>query len=183
MSSLGHYKLAQRLKLDIWLADPHAPWQRGRNENTNGLLRQFLSKGTALTTLSQTALNDIARLLNGRPRQTLGSKTPEEIMSEVLALHAQNVALDCWDRPSFHSSKTLLLESVLIIGCHSAASRMNCAILATFGHDTRLDLLGRLPVQRKAGPATEQPSDIVECHLWLMGGQIGAIEQQLAQVG
>ena len=90
-----HRELAQRLKLDIWFADPHAPWQRGSNENTNGLLRQFLPKGTDLSTLSQTALNDIARLLNGRPRQTLGWKTPEEVMSEVMAQHAQTVALDC----------------------------------------------------------------------------------------
>ena len=90
-----HRELAQRLKLDIWFADPHAPWQRGSNENTNGLLRQFLPKGTDLSTLSQTALNDIARLLNGRPRQTLGWKTPDEVMSEVMAQHAQSVALDC----------------------------------------------------------------------------------------
>ena len=88
-----HRELAQRLKLDIWFADPHAPWQRGSNENTNGLLRQFLPKGMDLSTL-KTALNDIARLLNGRPRQTLGWKTPEEVMSEVMAQHAQTVALD-----------------------------------------------------------------------------------------
>lgn len=89
-----HRELAQRLKLNIWFADPHAPWQRGSNENTNGLLRQFLPKGTDLSALSQTALNDIARLLNGRPRQTLGWKTPEEVLSDVMAQHAQSVALD-----------------------------------------------------------------------------------------
>ena len=90
-----HRELARRLKLDIWFADPHAPWQRGSNENTNGLLRQFLPKGCDLSMISQTALNDIAHLMNGRPRQTLDWRTPEEVMSEVMAQHAQSVALDC----------------------------------------------------------------------------------------
>jgi len=63
-----HDLLAKRLKLDIWFCDPHAPWHRGRNENTNGLLRQFLPKGTDLSQVSQTMLNDIARLINGKPR-------------------------------------------------------------------------------------------------------------------
>jgi IS30 family transposase len=79
-----HVELARRLKLDIWFADPHAPWQRGSNENTNGLLRQFLPKGMDLSTVMQTQLNDIAKLLNARPRQTLGWDTPEEAMAKEL---------------------------------------------------------------------------------------------------
>lgn len=89
-----HDELARRLKLDIWFADPYAPWQRGSNENTNGLLRQFLPKGTDLSTVSQTQLNDIARLLNGRPRKTLGWQTPEEAMAEEIASFSNRVALD-----------------------------------------------------------------------------------------
>lgn len=74
-----HEALTQRLKMNVWFADPHAPWQRGSNENTNGLLRQFLPKGMDLSTVTQTQLNDIARLMNGRPRVALGDYTPDEV--------------------------------------------------------------------------------------------------------
>jgi IS30 family transposase len=79
-----HVELAKRLNLDIWFADPYAPWQRGSNENTNGLLRQFLPKGMDLTTVTQTQLNDIAKLLNARPRQTLDWLSPDEAMAMEL---------------------------------------------------------------------------------------------------
>lgn len=89
-----HQALAKRLNIDIWFADPHAPWQRGSNENTNGLLRQFLPKGMDLSTLSQTQLNDIPKLLNGRPRMALGWKTPEEALAIEMADYNKRVALD-----------------------------------------------------------------------------------------
>ena len=89
-----HVALAKRLNLDIWFADPYAPWQRGSNENTNGVLRQFLPNGTDLSAVSQTQLNDIARRLNGRPRKTLGWKTPDEVMAEEMAAFSNRVALD-----------------------------------------------------------------------------------------
>ena len=89
-----HPELARRLKIDIWFCDPHAPWQRGSNENTNGLLRQFMPKGTDLSDASQTWLNDVARLMNGRPRKTLGWKTPAEAMAEEIKAFGSTVALD-----------------------------------------------------------------------------------------
>jgi len=79
-----HEVLSKRLKLDIWFCDPHAPWQRASNENTNGLLRQYLPKSTDLSQFGQTRLNDIARLLNSRPRQTLGWQRPDELMAEEI---------------------------------------------------------------------------------------------------
>jgi IS30 family transposase len=88
-----HPELARSLKIDIWFCDPHAPWQRGSNENTNGLLRQFFPKGTDLSDLSQTALNDVARLMNDRPRKTLGWNTPAEAMAQELAAIKSTVAL------------------------------------------------------------------------------------------
>jgi len=88
-----HPELARRLKIDIWFCDPHAPWQRGSNENTNGLLRQFMPKGTDLGDASQTWLNDVAALMNNRPRKTLAWRTPAEAMADEIAAFKSTVAL------------------------------------------------------------------------------------------
>lgn len=88
-----HAKLEKRLRLEIFFADPHSPWQRGTNENTNGLLREYLPKGIDLSTFSQKDLNLIAQALNTRPRNCLKFKTPEEVfLFDVMALR-QRVAL------------------------------------------------------------------------------------------
>ena len=89
-----HVELSLRLKLDIWFADPYALWQRGSNENTNGLLRQFLPKGADLSTVSQTQLDDIARLLNGRAGKTLDWQTPEEVIAQEIARLHESIALN-----------------------------------------------------------------------------------------
>jgi IS30 family transposase len=73
-----HETLSRNIKVHVYFADPHSPWQRGTMENTNGLLRQYLPTGDDLSGLSQWDLNAIARRLNNRPRKTLGFATPLE---------------------------------------------------------------------------------------------------------
>ena len=74
--------------LQIYICDPRSPWQRGSNENTNGLLRQYFPKGTDLAKVSQEELDAVAAELNGRPRQTLNWRSPSEKFSEAVALIA-----------------------------------------------------------------------------------------------
>jgi len=80
----AHAQIAVAADCEIYFCDPHAPWQRGSNENTNGLLRQYFPKGTSLAGHSPADLAAVADELNGRPRKTLGWKTPAEALAEVL---------------------------------------------------------------------------------------------------
>jgi len=79
-----HKHIAVAADVKIYFCDPHSPWQRPGNENTNGLLRQYFPKGTDLSVHSPQHLQDVADKLNGRPRKVLGWKTPAEAMAEFL---------------------------------------------------------------------------------------------------
>ena len=80
----GHAKITVATDLDVYFCDPHSPWQRGSNENTNGLLRQYFPKGTNLAVHSREHLDAVAAQLNARPRKTLGWRTPAQALQEEL---------------------------------------------------------------------------------------------------
>ena len=84
----NHREITQAIGLDIYFCDPHSPWQRGTNENTNGLLRQYLPKGSDLSFYGPGMLDNIAAELNSRPRKRHGFRTPAEMLAEILAKSA-----------------------------------------------------------------------------------------------
>jgi IS30 family transposase len=83
-----HESLTRRLDLDVYFADPYCSWQRGTNENTNGLLRQFVPKGTDFRGVSWQDLKHYTKLINDRPRKRLGYRTPAEVFEPLVAIES-----------------------------------------------------------------------------------------------
>jgi IS30 family transposase len=85
MEMANHVQIAAATGLDIYFCDPHSPWQRALNENTNGLLRQYFPKGTDLSVFPAEYLDYVALQLNNRPRKRHGYKTPAEVLDQLLS--------------------------------------------------------------------------------------------------
>ena len=81
----SHRAFTMATKVQVYFCDPRSPWQRGSNENTNGLLRQYFPKGTSLDKVTQRQLDTVANKLNTRPRQTLNWKTPADVLAHTVA--------------------------------------------------------------------------------------------------
>jgi transposase, IS30 family len=79
-----HKLFTKETKITVYFAHPHSPWERGTNENTNSLLRQYFPKGTDFSKISRTRLKEVQDELNDRPRKTLDWHTPHEKFSELL---------------------------------------------------------------------------------------------------
>jgi transposase, IS30 family len=79
-----HRRFSVETGVEVYFCDPRSPWQRGSNENTNGLLRQYFPRGESLAGVGQEGLDEVAEKLNGRPRKTLGFATPADKLAELI---------------------------------------------------------------------------------------------------
>ena len=80
----GHEFIAKKLTMDVYFADPYSSWQRGANENTNGLIRQYIPKGSSFDNITDSQILEITNKINNRPRKALGYRTPNEVFNEAI---------------------------------------------------------------------------------------------------
>jgi transposase InsO family protein len=139
-----HRRFSLATDIKVYVCDPQQPWQRGSNENTNGLLRQYFPKGTDLADVSQTKLNAIARRLNERPRQTLGFETRQNALANVLRRSVESTTRS--GRRVSSSGSASLLQRMTALGPH-APCRIGKSM--TLGHG--LCLVGRWEHPRVLG--------------------------------
>ena len=90
MRMAAHHQITQATGVQVYFADPHSPWQRGANENTNGLLRDYFPKGTDLSVYPPDYLEFVTNEMNDRPRKRLGWRTPNEAWNELLSNQQQH---------------------------------------------------------------------------------------------
>ena len=88
-----HKTLAKKLRMEVFFCDAHSPWQRGSNENANGIIREFLPKGMDLSQLTAKNLLDLEFVINNAPRKILDFKTPHEVFSTIKSTQIAGVAL------------------------------------------------------------------------------------------
>ena len=84
----GHLQITAATGISVYFCEPHSPWQRGTNENTNGLLRDYFPKGTNLAVHSADRLQQVQDELNNRPRKTLGWKSPAHALAQLQSTHS-----------------------------------------------------------------------------------------------
>ena len=101
-----HRRFSVESGVDVYFCDPQSPWQRGSNENTNGLLRQYFPKGESLEGIGQERLDEVAAKLNRRPRKTLGFRTPAEKLTELI----DGLALPSADLAAAYGLRSTALE-------------------------------------------------------------------------
>lgn len=122
-----HVQLTERTGMAVYFCDPHSPWQRGLNENTNGLLRQYLPKGADLSAYTQKQLDEIAWSLNTRPRKSLGFRTSVAVYNELL------LNIELAKSATKHSLLWLVLESARLYG-HCLWNPMQTIVASAVRH-------------------------------------------------